>query len=141
VADSVDWLGPLDAGQIVDELQFCAVNVVCSFVESYCLALAEPMYLGVPCVTSFNGGTSWIAEDGKTALFFPPGDVVMCAHLIGSIFRERELGHSLSVNSRVTGLKRHNLEDITSRQYDIYQEISRTIIRSQSDGVMTTLFQ
>lgn len=97
VIDSIEWLGPLDADQIIHELQLCAVNVVCSFVESYCLVLAEPMYFGVPCVTSFTGGTSWIAEDGKTALFFSPGDAVMCSHQIGRIFRGRELGRRLSV--------------------------------------------
>lgn len=127
VADSVDWLGPLNADQIIKEIQLCAVNVVCSFVESYCLALAEPMCLGMPCITSYNGGTSWIAEDGKNALFFPPGDAVMCAHQIGRLFRERELGHRLSVNARGAGLKRHNLESIVGRQQDIYQVINRTI--------------
>ena len=123
VTESVDWLGPLDADQMIHELQLCAVNVVCSFVESYCLALAEPMYLGVPCVTSFSGGPSWIAEDGKTALFFPPGDAVMCAYQIGCIFRQQELRHRLSAHARAAGLKRHDHESIVRRQVQIYQQI------------------
>lgn len=123
VTENIDWLGPQDADQIIHELQQCAVNVVCSFVESYCLALAEPMYLGVPCVTSYNGGTSWIAEDQKTALFFPSGDAVMCAHQIGRIFRERELVRRLSVQARSAGMKRHDPESVVHRQKAIYQEI------------------
>jgi len=122
VSDSVDWLGPLNAGQIVKELQLCGASVVCSFVESYCLALAEPMYLGVPCVASYNGGISWIAEDGRTALFFPPGDAVMCAYQLGRIFRERSLGYRLSESSRETGLKRHAFQAIIQRQIEIYQQ-------------------
>jgi len=128
ITDSVDWLGPLNADQIIHELQLCAVNVVCSFVESYCVALAEPMYLGVPCVTSYNGGISWLAEDGKTALFFPPGDVVMCAYQIGRVFRERELNCHLSEHARVAALKRHDPNTIFQRQHEIYQEvISKTL--------------
>lgn len=123
VANSVEWLGPLDADQMIHELQLCAVNVVCSFVESYCLTLAEPMYLGVPCVTSYNGGTSWIAEDQKTALFSPSGDAVTCAHQIGRIFRERELRRRLSVQARSAGMKRHDPENVVRRQKAIYQEI------------------
>ncbi len=123
LVDSVDWLGPLDADQIINEIQLCAVSVVCSFVESYCLALAEPMFLGMPCVTSYNGGTSWIAEDEKTALFFSPGDEVMCAHQISRIFRDPELSHNLSKNARESGLKRHNIESIVQRQNRIYHKI------------------
>jgi len=123
VNESVDWLGPLDADQMIHEFQLCAVNVVCSFVESYCLSLAEPMYLGVPCVTSYNGGTSWIVEDQKTALFFSPGDTVMCAHQIGRIFRECELGRRLSVQARSAGLKRHDPERVVQGQVEIYQQI------------------
>ena len=123
VTNNIDWLGPLDADQIIHELQQCEVSVVCSFVESYCLALAESMYLGVPCVTSYNGGTSWIAEDQKTALFFPPGDAVMCAHQIGRIFRERELGQRLSVQARSAGMKRHDPESVVQRRDVIYQQI------------------
>ncbi|HAW09324.1 MAG TPA: hypothetical protein DCW42_09235 [Bacteroidetes bacterium] len=79
------------------------------------------IYLDVPCVTSFNGGTSWIAEDEETAVFFPPGDAVMCAHQISRIFRDRDLVGRLSANARAEGLKRHNIESITARQYAIYK--------------------
>ena len=81
------------------------------------------MYLGVPCVTSYNGGTSWIAKDQKTALFFPPGDAVTCAHQIGRIFRERELGRRLSVQARSAGMKRHDPKTVVQRQDAIYQQI------------------
>jgi glycosyltransferase involved in cell wall biosynthesis len=123
VEENVDWLGPLNAEQIINELQLCEVNVVCSFVESYCLALAEPMYLGVPCVTSFSGGTSWIAEDDTNALFYPSGDHVMCAHQIFRVFSEPELRNELSTNARKAGLKRHNLDCIVKEQLVIYKKV------------------
>ena len=133
VTENIDWLGPQDADQIIHELQQCAVNVVCSFVESYCLSLAEPMYLGMPCVTSFSGGPSWIAEDGKTALFFPPGDAVMCAHQIGCIFRKQELCHRLSVHARAAGMKRHDPESVVRRQDAIYQQIMKKTFNYDCD--------
>ncbi len=123
IEDSIDWLGSLNADQIINELQHCQVNLVCSFVESYCLALAEPMYLGVPCVSSFNGGTSWIGKDEETVLFFQPGDSVMCAHKISRILRESQLACYLSKNARELGLRRHNPKTIIERQMFIYNEI------------------
>jgi glycosyltransferase involved in cell wall biosynthesis len=126
IIDSIDWLGPLNANQIISELQHCRVNVVSSFVESYCLALAEPMYLGVPCVTSFTGGTSWIAEDNNNALFYTTGDAVMCAHQIVRVFNEPELRNRLSTNAREAGLKRHNLNRIVQEQLAIYKKMLTT---------------
>jgi glycosyltransferase involved in cell wall biosynthesis len=123
VIDSIDWLGALNADQIIDELQHCSVNVVCSFVESYCLALAEPMYLGVPCVTSFTGGTSWIGEEGSTALFYPPGDFVMCAHQICRVFNRPEISANLSLNAREVAMKRHNIDSIVQKQLLIYRKV------------------
>jgi glycosyltransferase involved in cell wall biosynthesis len=127
VEKSVDWLGPLTAEQIINELQYCSANVVCSFVESYCLALAEPMYIGVPCVTAFNGGTSWIAEDGKTALFFQPGDSMMCAHLIDCILKDNLLATNLSNNARIFGHIRNKHERIVKNQLDIYNDVYLSI--------------
>ena len=123
VVDHVDWLGPLSAEGIVRELQLCSVSLVCSFVESYCLALAEPAFLGVPCVTSYCGGTSWLATDEKEALFYPPGDAVMCAYQIGRIFDSTALGCNLSSHSRKAGLVRHDIVTNSQRMMNIYQQV------------------
>jgi hypothetical protein len=47
----------------------------------------------------------------------------MCAHQIGRIFRERELGRRLSVQARSAGMKRHDPESVVQRQDAIYQQI------------------
>ena len=123
VSNSIDWLGPMSDEEMVKELQYCSVNLVCSFVESYCLALAEAMYLGVPCVTTFTGGTSWIAKNNTNALFYPPGDVVMCAGNILSILDDSTLANNLSIRARRDSIKRHNLQSIISRQMQIYNSV------------------
>lgn len=121
--DCVDWLGPLSADAIVQELHHCDVNVVCSVVESYCLALAEPLFLGVPCVATFNGGTAWLGGDGDNVLFAPPGDDAMCAHQIIRVLRDPALKARLSTNARAAGLERHDFKRIIQRQIAIYQGV------------------
>lgn len=123
VSENIDWLGSISAEKIIKELLYCGVNIVCSFVESYCLALAEPMYLGVPCVTSFTGGTSWIAKDNTNALFYSAGDAVMCAHQIARIFNDSKLRNKLSNSAREAALKRHNIDRITEKQLLIYKKV------------------
>ena len=123
ISSNVNWLGPLSADRIVEELKICSAAVFPSYVESYCLALAESMMIGVPSIVGYTGGTSCLAHDGETALFFPPGDVAMCAHQIRRVLIDRELSEHLSHRAIEVAKKRSDPKKIVSRQLEIYNEI------------------
>jgi len=48
--NNVVYAGPIDDNQMIGELLNCNVCVVPSFIETYCLAFAEAMMVGVPVV-------------------------------------------------------------------------------------------
>lgn len=123
VQDRVHWLGPLPAQAVVTEMQRCAAVVLPTFVEGSSVVLAEAMRLGVPCVASFVGGTSSLARDEDSALFFPPGDADMCAFQVGRLLGDRELAQRLSRRSRGIALVRNDGEAIVSRQLSIYRQV------------------
>ncbi|MEM4360239.1 MAG: glycosyltransferase [Candidatus Bilamarchaeaceae archaeon] len=123
IADNVCWLGALSAEEIVAELQGCAAIVVPSFIEGYCLGLAEGMMLGVPSVNSFAGGMSSLAKDEESALFFQPGDAEMCAHQLGRLLTDRALAERLSHNARAIALVRNDPQRILQKQLEIYQQV------------------
>ena len=127
IANRVDWLGPLTADQIVREIQNCSAFVMPSHCESYCVALAEALYLGCPAVTAYTGGTAWLASDEVTGLFYPPGDEAMCARQLERILTNRELASRLSCNARTGAQERNNPDSIIANQLDIYR---RTIAKS-----------
>lgn len=119
---NVAWLGTLSADQLVTHLTKCSAIVLPSYVESYCVALAEAMMLGVPAVVSYTGGTSWLAADEVSALFFPPGDAEMCAFQLERTLEDKALATRLSAAARETAKRRHDPNTVIMNQLGIYRQ-------------------
>lgn len=120
---NIVWLGPISGLKVVQELSNCSVFVLPTFIESYCVALAEAMVLGVPTAVSFNGGTSYLASDNETALFFPPGDETMCAYQLEQLLTNPALAEKMSSRARAIALARNDPDRIVKRQVEIYQSV------------------
>lgn len=99
INENISWIGPLDARNLILQMHKANVVVVPSFVESYCLALDEALTVGVPTVASFAGAMPELAIHEKTALFFPPGDIAMCANAIEKFFANKEFSKIVSQNA------------------------------------------
>lgn len=121
--DNINFLGPLNADDIIQQMYKSSVVVVPSFIETYSLALAEAMYLGVPVVASFAGAMPELAENNESALFFPIGDAISCAMQIDRILSDKNLAKTLSENARNIGLVRNNKESVLKKQLNIYNDI------------------
>lgn len=123
ILGSIDWLGPLAADRMADELRAASVSVIPSFAETYCLALAETMVVGTPAVVSFAGAMPELARHGESARFFSPGDAAGCAAQILRVLGSPSEAASLSRAARETGLARNAPGPIVERQLAIYREI------------------
>lgn len=122
VWENIEWLGPQDSKQIVHEMKLSNLNLVCSFIESYCLALAEGMYLGVPCVSAYNGGTSYVGKNSST-IFFQPGDHIDCAMKIITILNNRAFAKKLSDGLLKEGREEHSLDNVYKELLSIYNQL------------------
>lgn len=127
LSKNVDWLGPLLAKEVVQELAGCAAALVPSHCETYSVAFAEAMQLGVPLVTSFTGGTAWLGRDEDSALFYPAGDEAMCAHQLWRILTDSKLAERLSKKEREIAEGRNNPEKIVLNQINIYRRVLGSI--------------
>lgn len=122
IVENVIWLGSQDAENIVLLLQKSNVVVVPSFIETYCLALDEALTVGVPTVVSFSGAMPELAEHQKTAIFYPPGDIEMCANAIERFFISRDLALKISENAFNEKRSKDN-KNIASSQVQIYKDV------------------
>ncbi len=120
---NVEWLGTLSANRIVQELQTAGAALIPTFVESYCVAMAEAMQVGTPTVAAFTGGTSHLGRDEETCLFFPPGDAAMCAAQLERVFKDVELAERLSQQARETAARRQDRRSLVRRQIETYQRV------------------
>lgn len=127
VLDLIEFLGPLNSEKLLNQYYESDVFVVPSYVESYSLALAEAMAVGIPCVASYAGGMSELAEDNESVLFFSPNDYVKCAGNIDRIKSDKDLALKLSDNARQKTQGRNDTISVVNRQLEIYDEVINSI--------------
>lgn len=112
----VNWLGALDAGEILRELQTSDVVLIPSFTESYCMVLYESLSIGVPVVCSYAGAMPEIASNSSSVYYFQPGDYMIAADLLSEVIHNKyqiDIDKNLLVTS----------ESAVHRQLDIYKNI------------------
>ncbi|MDP4238366.1 MAG: glycosyltransferase family 4 protein [Bacteroidota bacterium] len=123
IVDSIVWLGGLNAEEIVDQFHAASAVVIPSYVESYCLVLAEAMIVGVPTAVSYAGAMPELARHNESALYFPVGDYMSCACQIEKLLFNKALAEKLSKQAREEGLNRNNANKVVKRQLEIYNEV------------------
>ncbi len=121
--NNVVYVGSINEDQIIEKLYECNVCVIPSFIETYCLAFAEAMMVGVPTVVSYAGAMPELAEDKKEALFYNSLDHVDCASKIELLIKNKELSDSISEKARKRRLVENDEIKVLNRQIDIYNFI------------------
>lgn len=123
ITDSITWLGMMDADEMIKEMHRSTLVIVPSFVETYCLFMAESMMVGVPTVASYSSALPELAVHDHSALYFPPGDHWSCARQIERIIIDRTLALKLSTNARSIALERNDESKVLQKQLGIYKSI------------------
>lgn len=123
VYDSIDWLGNLSAEEILKEYYQANVFIISSFIESYCLALAEALLVGLPTVIAETSALPELAVNNIHALFYPPENHAICAKKIENILIDNELALKLSRNARKSILTKSNTNEIVDNQIETYKFI------------------
>ena len=116
-------LGPLSASQMLLAMQQCTMGIVPSFVESYCLGLAEMMMAGMACVTARSGAMPELAEDGSEALFYEAGDAAALAQKASTLIENADLRVSLGQAARLRRLHDNDPKAIIQQQIRNYKAI------------------
>ena len=125
ISDNVQYLGHLNAEQIISDLQNCHVCVVPSFIESYCMVLAEAMIIGVPAVVSYTGSMPDLATHKKSALFYNSLDHGLCAAYIDMLISDQTIAETISANARKNRLIENDPSAVVDTQLEIYSSILR----------------
>lgn len=120
---NIHFLGSIDEDIIIKELQQCSVCVISSFIETYCLAFAEAMIVGVPTVVSYAGAMPGLAEHKRDALFYNSIDYYAMAGYIDELIQNQELANTISQNSRKRRLLENDPQLVVKNQLDIYERI------------------
>ena len=103
VMESIDWLGRLDAEQLVAELLGAAVFAYPSHIDNSPNALCEALLVGVPTVASYVGGVPSLIDDGREGLLYPDGDPYALAGRIRYLLDNPSFAAEVGQESARTG--------------------------------------
>jgi glycosyltransferase involved in cell wall biosynthesis len=80
------------------------VGVLCSWVETYGIALTEMMAAGVPVVATNVGGIPEVVDHGKNGFLVEPGNAGQLAKAIASLLTDESLASRLGTQAREKAL-------------------------------------
>lgn len=106
-----------------EALSIMDVFVLPSIKEGLGLSLIEAMACGRPCVASRTGGIENVIEEGKTGLFFTPGDSEGLAAAVKKILGDRLLRDALSKDGREKALRDFNIGKMATKMEMLYKEV------------------
>jgi glycosyltransferase involved in cell wall biosynthesis len=123
VESSIDWLGRLNAQQIIEECLNAEVFCYPSHIDNSPNALCEAMSLGVPCIASHVGGIPSLLTHKKEGLLFPDGDAYALAGKIKYMLENPMLAKEMGEAARNRALSRHRIETVCSNLLSIYYSL------------------
>lgn len=124
LSDHVHLRGYLDGPTLSRELLGSNVYVTASYVENSPNSLCEAMSLGLPCVASYAGGIPSLLEEGRTGLFFPPGDAALLAQRLEEVLSDDALATRLGAAARRVALERHAPARVVGQLLDAYRAVA-----------------
>jgi len=120
---NIVFLGVLQEKEMALQMAKMHVYVMSSIIENSPNTLGEAMIMGVPSITSFNGGVADMAADGIEALHYRDNDPRMLAFQIKRIFDSKELAEKLSKNAMKKANTTHDPERNLNDLVNCYKSI------------------
>ena len=130
IRSNVDFLGNLDEYELLNQMYLADVFVVSSYVESFCLALAEALAIGLPSVSSYAAALPELISDGNDGFLYPIGDYRICASHLNSIITNKQLANKISENSSSKIRKYCSEKTISQNQISIYKKITSHVSKN-----------
>ena len=123
IGDNLRWLGPLDAQGIISEMQQSQLCVVPSFIETYCLSMAEAMMVGIPCIAARAAALPELATDGEEALYYEPADAEALTRQMERLLSDTALAQKLSQRAAQRRLTANDADPIIRQQIANYHRV------------------
>ena len=120
---NVELLGYLDARALVRELSGAHVFAIPSYIENSPNSLCEAQLVGMPCVSTYAGGTSSLVTDGHDGILVQDGDPYAMAGAVLELASDPGHAAELAARARVRASARHDRTAVTESVLRIYREL------------------
>lgn len=118
-------LGSLSEKDLIDRMLEAFVFVYPTHQDNSSNALCEAMMLGMPCVSTFAGGSGTMLKDGKEGIMIQDGDPWAMAGAILELVHNRGKAMEYGNNARKTAQLRHSKGEIAQSLLEVYKNLVR----------------
>lgn len=123
VADRIDELGWVDAGQKAQQLARAAIFCLPSHAEGLPMAMLEAMAAGKAIVVTGVGGIPDAVRDGDNGLLVPPGDVQALAAALARLLDDEQERRRLGARARATIEQEFESGVVIRRLSAVYEQL------------------
>lgn len=124
VSNNIEFLGPLDEGQLIDRLMQTHIYIMASHIENSPNNLCEAQILGIPSIATCAGGTSSLITDNQNGILIQDGDPYVLAGAIMEVRDNYGQAMARAINSREIALSRHNINKNGADLLEIYRSVA-----------------
>lgn len=121
VGDAVKFTGPVDQATLASAYAACDAFLLPSRYEGLPTAPMEAMYFGKPVITTLEGGTRFLVEDGVDGLAIPYGDPGAIVRRVGEVLEGKH--PDLGRRAREKVLKHYTWGVVAERMEGLYKEL------------------
>lgn len=119
------FLGPKAEEQLIDEMLKAHVFAYPTHQDNSSNALCEAMMLGMPCVSTFAGGSGTMLTDKVNGIMVQDGEPWVMAGAIKELLQNRSLALQYASQAKSDASARHNKEDIVNGLLEIYRHCAQ----------------
>lgn len=120
---SLIFLGKCNAEEIVQSILKSDLYVMPSHIENSPNSLCEAMILGIPCISTWSGGSGSLMVDGEEGLLIQDGDPWAMAGAILQIKKNKIFAKKIANKGQQKAKLRHDKDKILSDLLKIYKTI------------------
>lgn len=122
IKDNVHFIGKVD--EVWERLKHFSFFVMVSFSESFGLAVAEAMSVGLPLIISRVGGLVDVVDE-KSAIVVDPRDTKQIANAIYKLITDEKLRLQMSDRAKRSAKDKFSEESMTEKIIKIYEQVSK----------------
>ena len=121
--DKIIFTGWLQKNDMHKMLYSADIFCLPSYCEGVPMSILEAMALGLPVITTPVGGIPDIVENGKTGLFFQPGNIKQLEEKLLMLLKNPSVSQKVGLNAKLFVEKNHSISITKYKLKKIYNEL------------------
>ncbi len=122
ISEDVIWKDSLEQKYLPDVYGICDLFLLPTKYEIFGMVLLEAMYFGLPVITSYNGGSSTLMNDGDNGIIINNFNINVWRNKIIELLEDETLYNKISEHAKKTIREGYTWDALADKFMEIYKQ-------------------